>query len=212
MMIANLTASLLSLPILLGLGIAAGLMRSLGFGTVAIVLVAGVLPNPFTAGLQYLSYLMATQKGNFLSDQWDGLRVFAPVAVRVWLLALAGTAVILANIFFYARSSLPPARFLEIIWLYVLLVWVCVHLYVYPLIVEQNIKRVLLIYRNAFVMTASRPVFTMVAVVAWLGILLISTSTGLVLVIGLALAASIQQNAAATVLPTFRHAEDLSTE
>jgi hypothetical protein len=53
----------------------------------------------------------------------------------------------------------------------------------------------------------ARPLFTLVAGSVWLAELVVTSSTGLTTVIGLALGAAIQQNAFARLVPTFEHVE-----
>jgi uncharacterized membrane protein YesL len=183
-------------------------LQSLTFGTTVIVVAIAVLPNPATAGVQYVTHELARGEAVFLSDQWDGLRRFSALALRAWLLSLLVTVVILANIALYLRAHFPLALPLALIWLYILVVWLAALVYVYPLIVEQRVRRVLLVYRNAFIMAASRPMFTIVTLLLWLAVLLLTAGTTGIVVVGLAIGAAIQQNAAAALLPTLSHVED----
>lgn len=207
-MAVNFVAVLLSLPVILLMSAIGVALHSLALGTTAIVIAIAVLPNPVAAGVQYIAHELARGEGVFLSDQWDGLRRFGGLALRAWLLSLLVTIVVLANVVVYLRAQFPLAVPLAIIWLYILLVWLAIQIYVYPLIMEQRVQRVVLVYRNAFVMAASRPVFTMVTLLVWLAVLLLTAGTTGIVVIGLALGACIQQNATATLLPTFSHVED----
>lgn len=198
MMVTNLVGIVLSLPILVLTWI---VIRAASLPAALLVVVVAVLPNPVLAGIQFVSFELTQGRSVFTSDQWNGLRRYGPPAVKVWLLSLAGTAVIVANIDYYLRATFSFARLLEIIWIYVLIVWVAVHLYVYPLIIEPMMKRTLAIYRAAFVMAIGRPLFTGVTTLIWLLILLLSAGSGLIAVFGLALAVAIQQCATAALLP-----------
>jgi hypothetical protein len=208
-LLANLMAVLLSLPFVGLVLISTAFTHSVAVVTFLLVLVIGVLPNPAAAGVHYLSYELAQRQGIFLSDQWIGLRTFGGLAFKVWLLSLFGSAVIVGNIAVYSHWSTPVAVVARLIWIYILLGWVALHLYIYPLIMEQEVKQIRLIYRNAVVLAVSRPLFTIVALAAWLIVLLLTAATGLAALLGLALAASIQHNAAVAALPTF---EQNSTE
>ena len=59
----------------------------------------------------------------------------------------------------------------------------------------------LLAYRNAAVIMLSRPVASLTVSLIWLGALVFTSATALATIIGLALAASIQQNALRLLLP-----------
>lgn len=206
MLLANLLAVLFSLPLVGLVLISTAFTRSVAVVTLMLVLVIGVLPNPMAAGLHYLTHEMARGEGIFLSDQWIGLRTYGVLAVKMWLLSLLGSVVILGNIGIYAHWTTPIVVVARIIWLYVLLGWVALHLYVYPLIMEQEVKQIRLIYRNAFILAVSRPLYTMVTLAAWLIVLLLTAATGLAALLGLALAAAIQHNAALAALPSFEDA------
>jgi uncharacterized membrane protein YesL len=204
--VANVTAILLSLPgaAVLTLVLLATRMPD----TLALVAIAvAVLPNPFAAGLQFIANESARGEGIFLSDMWDGLRRYFLLALKGWLLSVGGTMVIFANLRFYPSLQGPLGVVVEVFWFYVLVVWLAMHLYVYPLLMEQRVKRLVLIYRNAFVMTATRPLFSIVVAVAWLFILLLASLTGLIAVVGLALGACIQHNAAITLMRSMRHVD-----
>ena len=59
----------------------------------------------------------------------------------------------------------------------------------------------LLAYRNAAVIMLSRPVASLTVSLIWLGVLVFTSATALATIIGLALAASIQQNTFRVLLP-----------
>jgi hypothetical protein len=97
---------------------------------------------------------------------------------------------------------------LFVVWTLILLLWLGVHLYVAPLLLAQVEPRALLAYRNAAVMMLSRPVASLNASLIWLGALVFTSATALATIIGLALAASIQQNALRLLLPNLLPTQD----
>lgn len=202
-LIANLTAAVLSIPLVLLIGIGGYVTRSFGLLPLSIALLIGVLPNPVMAGVQAVARDLAHRETIYLSDQIDGLRRYWRIALKAWLFSVPITALIILNLAFYANAQFPLSSILALIWLFVLFTWLEAHLYVFPLLIEQEVKRILLVYRNAVLMAVSRPLFTLMVVLLWLALLLLCSATGLIAVIGLALSASIQQNAAARLLPTF---------
>ena len=90
---------------------------------------------------------------------------------------------------------------LFVVWTLVLLLWLGVQLYVAPLLLAQAEARVLLAYRNAAVIMLSRPIASLTVCLIWLGVLVFTSTTALATIIGLALAACIQQNAFRRLLP-----------
>jgi uncharacterized membrane protein YesL len=103
-------------------------------------------------------------------------------------------------------SSIPHAVSLPLLLLWVLLFafWISIQLYIFPLLITQEVKSMRLIYKNATLMVIARPSVNAVVIPVWLAVLLFSSATGLATFIGLALGATIQHNAAAKLLPTFR--------
>lgn len=97
---------------------------------------------------------------------------------------------------------------LFLVWALLLLFWLGIHLYIAPLLLAQVEPRALLAYRNAVVLMLSRPVASWTVILIWLGALVFTSATALATVIGLALAASIQQNTLRRLLPNPLPAQD----
>jgi uncharacterized membrane protein YesL len=210
-LLANVMATLLSAPIILTVGAVAYGTRSLSLIPLGVALLVGVLPNPCAAGLHAVTREFAASGYATFSDHWAGLRAYFFPALKAWLLSLAVTALIVANLVFYVRAlgtgsgivrSVSPG--LLFAWLLVFVVWIAIHLYVFPLIVVQEVKSLRLVYRNAFMMALARPGVTACVVPIWIALLLLCSATGLVTFIGLVLCAAIQHTTTARLLPTFR--------
>ncbi|MBV9280917.1 MAG: hypothetical protein JOZ41_12620 [Chloroflexi bacterium] len=201
--LVNLTATILSLPIVALVGVAAVAAHSVNVVLAGLVLLIVILPNPLAAGLHHVIHELARGEPVYLSEQFDGLRRYGLPALKAWLMSLPVTVLIVFNLAFYGAAHVPFAGPLTIIWVYILLTWLSVHLYVYPLLMEQDVPRLFLLYRNAFIMTVSRPLFTLVVVPIWLAVVVVCVATGLAAVFGLALAAAMQHIATLRVLPTF---------
>ena len=130
------------------------------------------------------------------------------VSLRAWSIAAAIAIICVLNMAFYAaQAANPSTRFhavaapLFVAWTLILFLWLGVHLYVAPLLLAQAEARVLLAYRNAAVIMLSRPVASWTVILIWLGALVFTSTTALETIIGLALAASIQQNTLKRLLP-----------
>jgi hypothetical protein len=206
--IANVFAVALSLPVLLALSLAAH-ATSLSVLPLGAVLLLGVLPNPAFAGVQLLGHSLREREALPLRDQWQAVRLHWRPALAAWLAGIVLSAVLILNVAFYAHlggtSSVPRVLIepIEAAWTSLLAFWLAMHLYVYPLLLRQERRGLLLVYRNAAVMVLGRPLITLMVAGVWLGWLLLTAFTGPAYIIGLALAASIQQNALARLLPTF---------
>jgi len=211
----NLLAMLLSLPIVLVLVVVAFFAHSLSVVPLGIAVLVGALPNPACMGLQTLARELAHGHPPEFREQWQAIRTYWGVSLRAWLIAAATTIICALNAAFYATQAANPASGLHaiaaplfVVWTLVLLLWLGVHLYVAPLLLAQVEPRALLAYRNAAVMMLSRPVASLNASLIWLGALVFTSATALATIIGLALAASIQQNALRLVLPNLLPTQD----
>lgn len=216
---ANLVAMLFSLPIVLVLIVVAFFVHSLSVVPLGIAVLIGVLPNPACMGLQTLARGLARGDTPEFGEQWQALRTYWKVGLRAWLIAAAITIICALNVAFYATQAVNSASRLHavaaplfLVWVLLLLFWLGIHLYVAPLLLAQVEPRVLLAYRNAAVIMLSRPVATWTVILIWLGALVFTSATALATVIGLALAASIQQNTLKRLLPNVLPAQDLSAQ
>jgi len=211
----NLLAMLLSMPIALAVIVVAFYVHSLSVVPLGIAVFIGALPNPACMGLQRLARELPHGHVPDLHEQWQAVRTYWRVSLRAWLVAAAITIVFALNAAFYASQAANPASGLHavamplfLVWALLLLFWLGIHLYVAPLLLAQVEPRALLAYRNAAVMMLSRPVASWTVILIWLGALVFTSATALATVIGLALAASIQQNTFRLSLPNVLPAED----
>ena len=205
---SNVLAMLLSLPIVLVSIVAAFVVHSLSLVPLAIALLVGALPNPACMGLQTLARELAHGDTADFGEQRRGLRMYWRVSLRAWSISAAIAITCVLNMAFYATQAANPATRLHavavplfVVWTLILFLWLGIQLYVAPLLLAQAEARVLLAYRNAAVIMLSRPVASLTVSLVWLGALVFTSATGLATVIGLALAASIQQNTLRLLLP-----------
>jgi hypothetical protein len=204
MIVTNIGATIFVLPVLAVAAVVAVVLHAEPVLTIAMIVIVGILPSPTSAGLQFVTHESAHLNPVLWRDQLDGIQRYGVSALRIWLLSIIVTTILVGNAAFYAQASFAPARILEILFILALMFWLAVHLYVYPLLMEQKVVKARLVYRNAVLMALARPLFTVLVTSVWWLILFCTTFTGLVGVIGLVIAALLQQNAAAVMLPTFR--------
>ncbi|HLJ67688.1 MAG TPA: hypothetical protein VKX16_10060 [Chloroflexota bacterium] len=204
LLFANICALLISAPILLIVVIVP--RQDVAASRLLFALLIAVLPNPAVAGVHYMlrQYLADDPYAGF-GEMWAGLRRYFLPALLLWLAALPVSAIILANLLFYAHLHLAAVSFLEALWIGILVVWLGIHLYVYPLLMEQEDMRPLTVYRNATVITFARPLFTGLVLLVWLLLLaLFALAVVPLTLIGLSAGAAIQESALSLLLPLFR--------
>lgn len=205
--VSNAASLVLSLPIVgIALGVAL-LMRSFLLLPIAVAVLVCILPNPAAAGTQFLNHLLAHGDYLTLGDYRAGLREYFVFSLRCWIVSLAITVVLAGNAVFYTRLNTPFSGFLAVLWLFALFIWLSAQLYAYPLILQQEVRKVLVVYRNALLLVVARPIYTLFLTVAWMAVVLFTSATGLVTVVGIVAGAAIQQNAAARILPTFERVD-----
>lgn len=204
--LANVFAVLLSLPLLVLLSAIAHAV-SLSALPLGVVLLIGVLPNPALGGLQVAGSAIAVSETASIREQWVGVARYWRPSLRAWLAGLVVSVVILLNISFYPRLGASQSALhllagpLELVWLSAAAFWLTMHLYVYPLLLRQDRPSVVLAYRNAAVATLKRPLFSAILTLAWLLWLVLTATTGPAYLIGLIVAATIQQNALLRIIP-----------
>jgi hypothetical protein len=210
-LVGNLVAVVLSLPLVAMIGLLAWTARSFSIIPIGVAFLLGVMPNPCAGGIQFVAHELADKGPITWHDYLRGLRRYGRPALALWLVSVSVSAIILGNVVFYAVAlgsehlvPHPLAFPLLMAWLVLFAVWVSAHLYVFPLLLTQEVRKMTLVYRNALLMVLARPSVTLIVVPVWLALLLLSSATGLATIIGLGLSAAIQHNVAARLLPTFR--------
>ncbi|GAC1445739.1 MAG: hypothetical protein NVSMB52_08070 [Chloroflexota bacterium] len=210
---ANLVAMVLSVPVLLAISVLAlGLHHAnvLPFG---VALFIGILPNPATAGLHVGMRNLLIGDYITVRVQWEALKEYHRAATKTWLTSAALSIALAANLIFYVHlASSGGASFriittcLALIWAGILYFWICMHLYVFPLLLQQESRRIVVVYRNASLMVLSRPLFTSIVAPVWVLVVLFASASGLATVIGLAVSVAIQHSAFTRLLPQFKRA------
>lgn len=154
----NLLWALLSFPLwivaynllLAGLSLPAGVAALLG------VLPAG----PATSALYAVAFRVTDGRASKLADFFGALRQHARTGIILTGIAVVGLVVILFNLGFYLSVNNIFGGLMLGLWLYLLISWLGVMLYAFPLAFLQERPELRLIARNAFLMAVGRPIFT----------------------------------------------------
>lgn len=123
-----------------------------------------ILLPPATVGLVYLANEIAHERRIGWRMALEGARLFFWRSWLVFLVSLVGTAVLTINVLFYLNLD-NILRYVTILWIYVLLIWLTAQVYVFPLLVVMEEPRVLVIYRNALLLALSQPLFTVLLLI-----------------------------------------------
>lgn len=141
-----------------------------------LLAIAIVTLFPASMGAYYLTHEKAHGRRVEFDYFWQGFRQYFGKAWALGGINVVVTVLLVFNIFFYSQMT-NFLVYLTILWIYILLVWIGVLIYVFPLALEQEDKSLKLIYRNAALLAASRPLFTLL--VALLSLVLLVASIGI---------------------------------
>jgi uncharacterized membrane protein YesL len=146
-----------------------------------VLLVVG--PNPASAGIHLWANRLVKEERVEFALFWEGARTYLGKSLLLFLISTVGLFLLIANALFYLRSDLTALRIFGIIWLYGIVLWMSMQLYMMPLLVEQDDKRLRLVLRNALFLTMANIVPSLILLVVLT--VLVILSLGLTLLIAL---------------------------
>ncbi|MGQ9584394.1 MAG: hypothetical protein ACUVXG_03220 [Anaerolineae bacterium] len=118
-----------------------------------------------TAGLNLLANEIAHERRVALSLFWWGVREYFWRALGVGVIDLLLAAVIVANYVFYGQFAATWAPWVQGAWMALGVFWMALQVYLYPFLMEQIPRNVLLPFRNSALMVLATPFVTGVALV-----------------------------------------------
>jgi uncharacterized membrane protein YesL len=159
----NFIWAVCSMP-LLGLALFA---QQSGSGVIAaLVAMTAVIPlGPASVGLAALAQRVSEGRTISFGVFFGAMRQHARPAWLVMGLWMLGMVIILVDIAFYAQVDNLFGAVLYGLWIYLLVIWVALLIYLFPLIILQEQPNLRLLARNALVMTLGRPLFTLTTLV-----------------------------------------------
>jgi uncharacterized membrane protein YesL len=136
----------------------------LSAGAPALALVAavlGVLPaGPATIALYHVAYRITDGRAVKVGEFFGAMREHARIGIILTGITIAGLVLILFNLGFYLSVNNAFGGAMLGLWIYLLVFWLGLALYVFPLAFLQDAPDLRLIVRNAFLMSVGRPIFT----------------------------------------------------
>lgn len=150
----------------------------------AVLLVIG--PNPAAAGIHLWANRLVKEERVEFALFWEGLRSYLGKSVVLYMISTVGLLLLIVNALFYLRSEMLALRIFGIIWLYAILIWLAMQIYMLPLLVEQEDKRIRLVLRNAFFLTVTNiiPTLTLLVICGALALLSIALTLLIALMAG----------------------------
>lgn len=123
-------------------------------GTLLVVTCA-----PASIGIQKVANRLANYKRADSSFFWESARAHLRHSYILFFMSVLIPPALVFNVWFYANSS-GVLRYLSLLWLWILLVWLMLAQYVYPLYLQQDEPSIRLALRNAILLTAKYPLYT----------------------------------------------------
>jgi uncharacterized membrane protein YesL len=169
----NLLWCLICLPLLW----AAYLALSLGAPVAAACLaMLAVLPaGPATAALTYVAQRVSEGRATKLGEFFGALRRYARASWALLAIWMGGLLIILFDIGFYAGVGNFVGALVLGLWAYLLLMWLALLIYIFPLLIMQEQFSLRQIARNALLMVLGRPIFTLLNLALMLVLLGLAT-------------------------------------
>ena len=127
-----------------------------------------------TGAMFFVANKIADGRVASFSDFKHGFRAYFRESSALGGLNLLLFLVVVANLRFYGRYSGIGFRLIQIGILYVLVLWVLMQLYIFPLLLEQEIPSLRLAIRNALLLILKHPVFSLIIGVAAMAVVFLS--------------------------------------
>jgi len=136
-----------------------------GVNTLALLLCLPVVTlPPAIAGAAYVTRHAAQGRSFVPRDFWIGFRQYFWSAWKLAGVSAVGWFLLIINLQFYATQTAPVVRLALVPWVIAGVLWLFVQFYLMPLLVSQEDKGVVAIFKAAFRLALSRPLFSLVLV------------------------------------------------
>lgn len=113
------------------------------------------------AGLSHMSHVSQTSSTTTIGEFWIGFRAALPRSIVIGLINLAIVVMLAVNIIYYSVQTGILFVFLRAIWLIILIGWLGIQLYLWPILDEMETPTLRGGLRNAGVMVLQNPVFSL---------------------------------------------------
>jgi uncharacterized membrane protein YesL len=96
---------------------------------------------------------------------WDGFRMYWKKALVLSAIGFGVLSLLLLNLLFYLSRSQPFLQILAFLWAYLVVFWIGVLLYLFPVLIALKEPTVVGALRTAIAMTFANPIFSVFAVI-----------------------------------------------
>ena len=147
---------------------------------IVLVLIALIPAPPATAALYYVTSFIAREKRIEFNYFWQGLRTYFWKSWAVAGVLLVIGAILVIDVFFYLRSSNTLFAIIGFLGIWALALWLAIQVYLFPLMIHQEDKRLRLILKNGSLLTLAYPFFALGILI---GIVLVTALSALLVIL-----------------------------
>ncbi|MBI3942074.1 MAG: hypothetical protein HY326_03605 [Chloroflexi bacterium] len=131
-----------------------------------VIMALLIIPVPLaTIGLYYVSNRVTQGRAVRFSLFWEGMRLYAGLAYRLFIADIVVGGILLFNTGFYGRQPGLLFAALQMLFLAFFLFWLSFQFYLWPLVMELEAPSVRLVVRNAMALAVLHPLPTFVLIV-----------------------------------------------
>jgi len=136
-------------------------LRFLPWPALSLALAAlSLIPAPpATAALFDVTWYLAHERRIEFGYFWRGFKEYFGWSWKVTGVLIVALAVLLADVYFFFRAQGALSVVLSIVMLWALLFWLAIQVYLYPLLIALEEKRVGLMFKNAAQLVMAFPLF-----------------------------------------------------
>jgi uncharacterized membrane protein YesL len=133
---------------------------------------------PALAGLYYATNRLGHQRSADRHTIIEGFRAYFWISWRWGLMNVLVVAILMVNIFYYGVANTDLANVARVVLITILLLWIMVQIFTFPLLIEQDDKRLRTALRNSLVILIKRPLFCLGLLILLTVIAVVSTIMG----------------------------------
>jgi uncharacterized membrane protein YesL len=150
-------------------GLAIQLASTLGLSpglAIPLILISLIPAPPATAAVYHVTSFIAREKRIEFGYFWQGFKAYLGRSWAVAGVLIAVGAILAIDVrFFFDRLDNTAFLVMFLVSLWAVLFWVAIQIYLYPLMVSQEDKRLLLIFKNAALLVLAYPFFALLILI-----------------------------------------------
>lgn len=128
---------------------------------VPVVLLSLIPAAPATAGLYVVAHRVARGQNIKFRFFWEGLKTYLGSSLKLGALIALSGAILAFDLYFYLRAEQLVFRAIGFLGLWAMAFWLALQLYLFPLLVHQEDKRLKVVIKNAAMLTLAYPFFSL---------------------------------------------------